>query len=373
MAKPISRLAGPVRYAVVGAGHISQIAALPGFANADNSKVVAVISGDPTKRSELERRYDLEYALDYDGYERLLGSGDIDAVYIGLPNHLHCKYTVAAARAGVHVLCEKPLAVTEEECEEMMRAADDNGVCLMTAYRLHFEPAHLDAITLIERGDIGQPRFFTSSFSQDVRAGNVRLLPVAEGGGPLYDMGVYCINAARYLFRDEPFEVSAIAASRHDPRFAESPEMVAATLRFHEERVAQFVVSFGASDTSRFMVVGERGRLVMEPAYDYAEPLAYRVTTEDGEQERKFDKHDQFGAQIYYFSECILTGRRPEPDGDEGLADVRIVRALHESAAEQRPVTLRPRPPRRRPRPDQAVVRPGVDEPEEIRARGPGR
>jgi glucose-fructose oxidoreductase len=280
---------------------------------------------------------------------------------------------VAAAEAGIHVLCEKPLAVTEDECEQMIRAAEDNHVQLMTAYRLHFEPAHLDAVTLIKNGDIGQPRFLVSAFSQDIRPDNVRLLPVAQGGGPLYDMGVYCINAARYLFRDEPFEVSAVATSRHDPRFTRCPEMVAATLRFHEERVAQFVVSFGASDTSRLMVVGEKGRLVMEPAYEYAEPLEYRIENEHGDHRRRFDKHDQFGAQIFYFSECILTGARPEPDGAEGLADVRIVRALHESAEQHRPVTLDPQPHRRRPEADQAVVRPGVDKPDEIRAQGPGR
>jgi predicted dehydrogenase len=179
-----------VRYAVIGAGHIAQTAVLPAFRNAENAELVAIVSGDATKRQALRERYGVERCVGYEDYADLLDEGDIDAVFITLPNHLHCEYAVTAARHGVHVLCEKPMAVTEQECEQMLRAAEDHGVQLMIAYRLHFEPAHLEAISIVKSGEIGTPRLVTSTFSQDVQAGNVRLLPVEKGGGPVYDMGV---------------------------------------------------------------------------------------------------------------------------------------------------------------------------------------
>src|SRR3954467_1985206 len=138
-----------IRYAVVGCGHIAQVAVLPAFGNARrNSKLAAIVSGDPVKRGELCRKYDIPKAFDYPEYDQLLKSGDIDAVYIALPNTLHAEYAERAARAGLHVLCEKPMAVTEAECELMARVAREHRVKLMVAYRLHFERANLEAIEI---------------------------------------------------------------------------------------------------------------------------------------------------------------------------------------------------------------------------------
>src|SRR5580765_3007976 len=135
-----------IRYAVVGCGHIAQVAMLPAFANARrNSKLVAIVSGDPEKREALKKKYEVERAVDYAQYDQLLKSGDIDAVYIALPNSMHAEYGERAARAGIHVLCEKPMALTEAECERMMRTAREQNVKLMVAYRLHFERANLEA------------------------------------------------------------------------------------------------------------------------------------------------------------------------------------------------------------------------------------
>src|SRR5918911_1964650 len=201
-----------IRYAVVGCGHIAQVAVLPAFGNARrNSKLAAIVSGDPVKRAELAKKYDIPQAIDYAHYDALLKSGDIDAVYIALPNNMHAEYTERAARAGVHVLCEKPMAVTEAECELMARTAREHRVKLMIAYRLHFERANLEAVEIARSGRIGEPRLFTSTFTMTVVPGNIRVQR-ALGGGVLYDIGIYCINAARSLFRDEPTEVSAVAA-----------------------------------------------------------------------------------------------------------------------------------------------------------------
>ena len=197
------RRSGKIRYGLVGLGHIAQVAVLPAFGHAKrNSEVVALFSDDPAKQKELGRRYRIQDVLSYDDYDSYLESGNLDAVYIALPNNMHRDYTVRAARAGVHVLCEKPLAVTERECQEMIDACRRHNVKLMTAYRLHFEKANLEAIKVLRSGKLGDLRYFNSIFSMQAREPNIRLA-ADKGGGPLRDLGVYCINAARYLFGAE--------------------------------------------------------------------------------------------------------------------------------------------------------------------------
>ena len=162
-----------VRYAVVGLGHIAQVAVLPAFAHARrNSKLVAVVSDDRTKRREIARRYRIDHTYSYSQFDECLEA--VDAVYIALPNSMHAEYTIRAARAGVHVLCEKPMAVTADECEQMIAACDEHHVKLMIAYRLHFEEINLKVIDLVRRGRIGEPKFFNSSFSMTVRRGDIR-------------------------------------------------------------------------------------------------------------------------------------------------------------------------------------------------------
>ena len=153
-----------IRYAVVGLGHIAQVAVLPAFARARrNSQLVAVVSGDRTKRREISKRYGLEYAFAYDQFEECHGL--VDAVYIALPNSMHAEYTIRAAKAGVHVLCEKPMAVTVGECRQMIAACRKADVKLMVAYRLHFETLNLAAMDLARTGRLGELKHFTSSFS----------------------------------------------------------------------------------------------------------------------------------------------------------------------------------------------------------------
>jgi glucose-fructose oxidoreductase len=247
----------PIRYAVVGLGHIAQVAVLPAFAHARrNSKLVAVVSDDRTKRRELTTRYRLEHAFSYDQFEDCLNQ--VDAVYIALPNSMHAEYTVRAAKAGVHVLCEKPMAVTERECRQMIAACHAARVKLMIAYRLHFETVNLAAMDLARRGDLGDLKFFTSSFSMTVRRGDIRTKR-EYGGGTLYDIGVYCINAARNLFRAEPTQVSAVSINSGLKSLAEIDETTAATLQFGHERVASFVTSFNAADVAAYRIVGTKG------------------------------------------------------------------------------------------------------------------
>lgn len=361
---------GVVRYAVVGLGHIAQAAVLPAFAHASNAELVAVVSGESDKREEIGRRYGVR-AVDYDDFDDLCASGDVDAVYVALPNHLHCEYTVRAARYGVHVLCEKPMAVTEEECERMRRACEDGGAKLMIAYRLHFDGANMEAAR-IAREELGELRWFSTVHSQYVAPGDVRTLDVEQGGGSLYDIGVYCINAARYLFRDEPTEVFAMAVLAKDPQTGGTHDRtVGATLRFPGDRIATFTTCFDAAKRNAFRIAGTRGDLHMEPAYGYVEPLTYHVTVDGRTRSERFPVRDQFGPELLYFGQCILQDRQPEPDWREGLADVRIVRALHRSVREGRPVRVEPVPGQNRPDVDQVIHREPVDEPDEVGASPP--
>ena len=363
-----------VRYAVVGLGHIAQVAVLPAFAHAgENSELVALCSDDSQKLEKVGRKYRVAHRFGYEAFEEGLAESGADAVYIALPNHLHREYAERAAAAGVHVLTEKPMAVTEEDCRAMIDACDRHGVKLMVAYRLHFEEANLRAVELVQSGRLGDVRIFNSVFTMTVKEGDIRLNPRAEGGGTLYDIGIYCINAARYLFEAEPTEVTAFSARSDDPRFAASgvDEMTSAVLRFPGDRLAAFTTSFGAADVARLQVAGTKGDLVMDPAYEYAEALSHRVTIGERTTERKFPKRDQFAPELLYFSECIMTGEGPEPSGWEGLADVRIIRALYQSADRGEPVALEPFDKRERPTLEQEIRRPPVDKPALVRTSAP--
>ncbi len=354
-----------IRYAVVGLGHIAQVAVLPAFAHARrNSELVAVVSGDRTKRRELTKRYRLEQAFDYDEFDECLEL--VDAVYIALPNSMHAEYTVRAARAGVHVLCEKPMAVTVQECRQMITACRRNKVKLMIAYRLHFETINIAAIELAKRGDLGDLKYFNSSFSMAVRKGDIRTKR-AYGGGTLYDIGVYCINAARTLFGAEPTEVSAISVNSGLASLAEIDETTAATLRFGDDRIATFVTSFHAADVAAYRIVGTKGDLHADPAYEYAEGLEYVLTREGRKTRKHVGKRDQFAPELLYFSDCILKDRTPEPSGEEGMQDVRIVQALYQSAKSGKTVSIpsiarEPRPTER-----QRITRPGIRKPRLIK------
>lgn len=357
----------PIRYAIVGLGHIAQVAVLPAFAHARrNSRLTALVSDDATKRRLLAKRYRVPAVFSYAEYEKCLEQ--VDAVYIALPNHLHAEYTIRAARAGVHVLCEKPMAVTAGECRRMIDACRRNRVKLMVAYRLHFEEINLKAVDLVRRGRIGEPKFFNSSFAMTVRANDIRTKK-DMGGGTLYDIGVYCINAARYLFRAEPTEVVAITVNSGTARLREIDESTGALMRFGGERVAAFVTSFNSSDVASYRIVGTKGQLVVDPAYEYAEGLSYELTVNGRTTRKRLGKRDQFAPELLYFSDCIQRNREPEPSGDEGLQDVRVVEALYRSARTGKAVRLPPLGRTKRPTGRQRIRRPGVRKPALVKVR----
>lgn len=361
-----------VRYAVVGTGWFAQDAILPAFPNATNSQLAAVVSGDPKKQKELGEKYKVP-AYGYEQYGDLLEGGTVDAVYIALPNSMHKEYTVRAAKEHIHVLCEKPMAATAAECRDMTVACDAAGVKLMIAYRLHFESANLTAIEHVQSGKIGEPRLFSSVFMQQVEEGNTRL-DADLAGSPLMDIGIYCLNAARYLFQADPTEVTAFAARSSDPRFREVPEMVTAVLRFPNERLAQFTCGFGEAGVSEYRVVGTAGNLQMTTAYTFRGDITMKLTDKDGKtKETTFPEKDQVGAEILYFSDCILNDREPEPNGLEGTADLTVIEAIERSYKTGRAIALDPFPEKPRPSLKQEYKLPKLDGPDKlVNAASPG-
>lgn len=329
-------------FAVVGLGNISQGAVLPAFAHADRAKLVALVSSNDEKLQKLGRRYKVKHRFHYDEFEQCLALPEVDAVYIALPNDQHAEFTERAAAAGKHVLCEKPMEVSEGACRRMIRACDDAGVKLMIAYRLHFEPGNLEAIDLIERGKLGELKFFSSDFSYQVKPRNIRTGEPERGGGPTWDIGIYCINAARYLFRADPIEVFAFATRGKDERFSEIEETMSCVMRFSSDRLATFNVSYGSAPTGAFRIVGTKGELFLDNAYEYVGGKKLTVTIDEKPKEKRFKEVDQFAPELDYFAECIARNVEPEPDGYEGLMDVRIIRAIHESARHGRPVRIEP-------------------------------
>ena len=358
-----------VRYAVVGLGHIAQVAVLPAFAHARrNSRLTAIVSGDPEKLSQVGDKYRVPVRAGYDELDACLRN--VDAVYIATPNTEHADIAVRAAHAGVHVLCEKPLATTDAECTQIIRACREAGVRIMTAYRLHFEPITIEVLELVRSGRIGEPRYFTSEFSMIAKPDNIRTRP-ETGGGVLYDLGVYCINAARMIFDAEPNQVFAYSIDGARSGFPGVDETTAAMLRFNGDRLATFVSSFGAAEASSYRIVGTEGDICVDPAYEYAEALSYEITV-DGETTKKRGKRvDQFAAELLYFSDCVLEDREPEPSAEEGAWDLRIIDALYESARKGEAISLRafegdPGPSR-----DQAMRRPPVRKPETVNVETP--
>ncbi|MBA2484696.1 MAG: Gfo/Idh/MocA family oxidoreductase [Nitrospira sp.] len=365
------RPATRIRYAIVGLGHIAQVAVLPAFAHArSNSDVTALVSDDPAKLQRISKKYRIPHTYSYKEYDRCLRDGHIDAVYIALPNHLHCDYAVRAARAGIHVLCEKPMAITEQECRRMIDAAEQAHVKLMVAYRLHLEEANMNTVKLARSGKLGKLRLFNSVFTMQVREGDIRLRK-ALGGGTLYDIGVYCINAARYLFQDNPTSVSAYAVQGEDPRFKQADEMAAAVMRFPGDRLATFICSFGAADVSAYDIVGTKGLVRMDPAYEYVGRLKQQISLSGKKKIREFSSRDQFAPELVYFSNCILKDEQPEPSGLEGLIDVQIVQSLYRSVKTGKPVTVSTAEKKQWASMKQVLRRPPVSKPKLVKVKSP--
>lgn len=357
-AKDAMGIAGPkVRYAIVGLGDISQRALMPTVAHTHNSEMVALVTGDPQKAKELCKEYKIKDSYSYEQFDAMLQSKTVDAIYLATPNWRHAEFAVPALKAGVHVLLEKPMEVTKEKCEEILEAQKQSKAKLMVAYRLHFEPATIAAIERVRSGELGQVHMFSATFAQNCKPENHRTQN-GEAAGPLFDMGVYPLNAVRNLFAAEPIEVQAFGTKHPGSGFSDDfCHTVVANLRFPDNRLAQFTVSYFGNAVDEYTVAGTKGSIRVSPGFMYKKPLEFNPLTVGEKQTNQTFKHtDHFGGELKYFSDCILRDNNPEPDGEEGLFDVLVVLALIESLKQNgAPIKLEPRTRRQRIMPDQEM------------------
>ncbi|MBE7158385.1 MAG: Gfo/Idh/MocA family oxidoreductase [Rhodospirillales bacterium] len=332
-----------VRYAVVGLGDIAQEDMMPGVAHTGNSVITALVTGDPRKAKELGAKYEVEATFSYEKYTQALASGTFEAIYLATPSWRHAEFAVPALQAGIHVLCEKPLEVSTSKCQEILDAAKTSSAKLMVAYRLHFEPGTLNTIDVVRSGKLGEVHTFTSAFAQPLDPANHRSHS-GDLAGPVLDMGPYPVNAARSVFGAEPEEVVSAVGTRHpDTGFEQNfDDTVAVTLRFPGGRLAQFNVSYYGGPVNSFTAVGPEGSVLLDPAYMYGQPMQQTVISGQNQNKTSFKNTDHFGGEMKYFSDCILENKDPEPDGEEGFADVRVLEGVLEALRSGKPVKLPP-------------------------------
>jgi predicted dehydrogenase len=358
-----------VRYAVVGLGWIAQAGFLPGVEHTGNSEVVALVSGHKEKLAKIGEMYGIDKQFTYEEYEELLISGEIDAVYIALPNWEHVEFAVKALNAGIDVLLEKPMAISVTECEQILAAAEKSKAKLMVAYRLHHEQGTLTAMERVRSGEIGTARLFNSTFSQLVAGSNHRALN-GFWAGPVPDMGTYPINQVRNIFGAEPIEVFAMGVCT-DPEKFNFEDTVAVTLKFDKARVASFTLCYNGGDVDDCRVVGAKGDLFSQPAYQVGSAIEHVMTVDKKETTESFKATDHFGGELKYFSDCILHDRMPEADGEEGMLDVRVIEAIERSLRTGQVQRLEPYHRRKRPVGGQVQELSTVPEPELVGAKKP--
>ncbi|KQM56655.1 glucose-fructose oxidoreductase [Sphingomonas sp. Leaf208] len=333
-------------YAIVGLGYYGLQTILPQFVNCEHSRVTALVSGDRAKALATATKYGVpeRSIYTYADFDRIRDNPDVDIVYVCLPNSMHAEYTIRAAKAGKHVMCEKPMAISIAECEAMIRASKTAGKKLMIGYRCHFEPFNLEAMRLAKTGAAGKIRYVRSEHGFVQGDPNKwRLKRALSGGGSLMDMGIYSLQAARYMTGEEPIAVTARESTdRRDPRFREVEDMIEWTLEFPSGAIAGCQSMYSANQ-NHILLMGDKGRIELEPATRYDGNKMW--TGRDGRETAITSPppgpgKTQFAGQLDHLAECILDGREPIVSGEEGLRDMRIVEAIYRSVREGRTVKL---------------------------------
>ena len=324
-----------IGYAVIGLGRIADHF-LRGALPTSNSAITGLVSGHRDKADRIAAQYGVPSAniYNYENFDEIARNPAIDAVYVALPNSMHAEYTIRAAKAGKHVLCEKPMALNVAEAESMIAACKAANVKLMIAYRCHYEPTNLRAIQLIRQGALGQVQAIESPFGFNIAPGEWRLSKKLAGGGPLFDVGIYSLNACRYLTGEEPADISAYASTiDHDGRFNEVEENVAWTMKFPSGIVASCTTTYGANMDGYFRVYGSKGWLQVDQAFVY-EGLRLRAEFSGTKLDELNPARDpsHFKAEAEHFSHCVLNNLEPQSPGEEGLRDMKYITKIYRSA-----------------------------------------
>jgi predicted dehydrogenase len=327
----------PLGYAAVGLGRICDIF-MRGTVNSSAAKLTGLVTGHPdTKGDKYAAMYGVPKSsiYTYETFDRIRDNKDIDFVYIGLPNSMHCEYTVRAAEAGKHVLCEKPMAISSAEARQMIDACRKANVKLMIAYRIHYDPMWNKVLQMIKAGDLGQLETFQGGFSGQEQAGEWRLNRKLAGGGSLLDLGIYPLNTIRYLTGEEPTDFTATVSTRDKSgRFAEVEQSIEWTMKFPSGVIASCGSSYGARGPSFLHINAETGYLIVEPGYNYGS-VHYRGEVKGGridEENTGAATPSQFTLEAEHFVDCIRNNKEPQSAGEEGLKDMIAMEAIYKAA-----------------------------------------
>lgn len=336
-----------VGYAIVGLGHLSLEQLLPALNNCEYSRAVALVSGDPEKMARVAQQYGIrpESCYSYERYDELKNNKEVDVVYIVLPNGLHKEFVIRGAKAGKHILCEKPMANSAAECREMIAACNAAKVKLMVAYRIHYQPHNRKLREMLKKQDFGRPRFIDAYNCQSsANPDHWRHKRSLAGGGALPDIGLYCINTNRFITGMEPTEVFAYQYSEPgNALFKEVDEMMSWQMKFPDGLYANCVTHYNVHDSRRYRVMCERGWMEIDAAYAY-KGQQLKTSRADGKlsriEELKMAENNQFAAEMDHFSRCVLDNKEPFSTGESGLQDHIIMEAIYRSAREGRPVQI---------------------------------
>ena len=333
-------------FAIVGLGDFAITAIMPNFANTTNCKITALVSGNRTKAEGFASMYgvDPNNIYNYSNFDAIKDNPDVDIVYIILPNSMHAEFTIRAAKAGKHVLCEKPMANSALECQAMIDACKLANVKLMIAYRVHFEPFNLDAVERIRNAELGNVRYINGDIGQiaDLSESKYvwRLNKTMAGGGALVNIGIYLLNGARFLTGEEPIEVTAFESTdRSDPRFYSVDDRISFILRFPSGILAHFTSSYTGADINRYQVVGDKAWLELDPATPYSGHNSV-LGTDEGRLQLKIEEGNQFAGELDHMADCVLNNKTPNTPGEEGLRDVKIMQAIYQSIELNKPISL---------------------------------
>jgi predicted dehydrogenase len=326
-----------IGYCMVGLGRISMQHFMPACKASERSEVTALVSGHRDKAEKMAAEYNVPTAsiYSYDNYDEIANNKLIDAVYIALPNSMHAEYTIRAAKAGKHVLCEKPMATSVEDSRAMIDACKAANKKLMIAYRCPYKPTNMRAIQLIREGKLGKIQAIESANGFNIRPGEWRVNRKLAGGGPMMDVGIYSLNACRYLTGEEPLHVEGYSSVvDRDGRFDEVEENLSWTMMFPSGIVASCNTTYGANMPGFYRVHGSKGWLHVEPAFGYQEQyLKAQIQGEPPIDEPNTTRDpSQFVREADHFAQCILENREPKTNGEEGLRDMQLMAEIYRSA-----------------------------------------
>jgi predicted dehydrogenase len=318
---------GKLGVALVGLGKYSEGQLAPALQETAHCYLAGIITGSEDKKQQWKSKYNLpdSACYTYASFDTIKDNQNIDIVYVVLPNAMHAEYVVRAAQAGKHVICEKPMAVTAEECDRMIAACKDAGKMLSVGYRLHFEPHNQEAMRLGQQKVYGKINLIEADHGLNEVEG-WRLNKALAGGGPLMDVGIYCVQAVRYVTGMEPVAVTAQEGFKHDhEKFSTVEESIDWQMEMQDGTIAKCTSSY-AEKTNRLRVEAENGWFELLPAYPYS-----GVNGKTSEGNMNFPSVYQQALQMDDFALCIKEGRPTSVSGEEGRQDVKILQAIYKA------------------------------------------